>query len=67
MPAKQVPGGQKTKVHYTLEDISEGTGQKAKEESLSDTAKREEQPEEKIYRWTDENGKVHYSDKPIKN
>ncbi len=67
MPAKQAPAGQKTKVHYTLEDISEGTGQKAKEESLSDTHKREEQPEVKIYRWTDENGKVHYSDKPIKN
>jgi uncharacterized membrane protein required for colicin V production len=66
-PSKQAPGGQKNKVHYTLEDITEGTGKRAKEESLSDTAKREEQPEEKIYRWTDENGKVHYSDKPIKN
>lgn len=67
MPVKQLPAGQKSKAHYTLEDITEGTGQKAKEESLSDTHKREEQPEVKIYRWTDENGKVHYSDKPIKN
>ena len=64
---KQSPTAQKSKAHYTLEDITEGTGQKAKEESLSDTHKREEQPEVKIYRWTDENGKVHYSDKPIKN
>ena len=66
-PVKQVPAGQKSNVHYTLEDITQGTGQKAKEESLTDTHKREEQPEEKVYRWTDENGKVHYSDKPIKN
>lgn len=64
-PVKETPTGEKNKVHYTLEDISEGTGQKAKEESLTDTHKREEQPEVKIYRWTDENGKVHYSDKPI--
>lgn len=66
-PVKPVPTGQKSNVHYTLEDITQGTGKKAKEESLSDTHKREEQPEEKVYRWTDENGKVHYSDKPIKN
>lgn len=66
-PVKPVPTGQKSNVHYTLEDITQGTGQKAKEESLSDTHKREEQPEEKVYRWTDEDGKVHYSDKPIKN
>lgn len=66
-PVKPVPAGQKSNVHYTLEDITQGTGQKAKEESLTDTHKREEQPEEKVYRWTDENGKVHYSDKPIKN
>lgn len=66
-PVKQIPAGQKSNVHYTLEDITQGAGPKAKEESLSDTHKREEQQEEKIYRWTDEDGKVHYSDKPIKN
>ena len=65
---KQSPATQKSNVHYTLEDITQGTGEKAKEvEALSETHKREEQQEEKIYRWTDENGKVHYSDKPIKN
>ena len=68
LPAKPVPNEQKSNVHYTLEDITQGAGQKAKEaESLTNTNKREEQPEVKIYRWTDENGKVHYSDKPIKN
>ncbi|HOY22450.1 MAG TPA: CvpA family protein [Cellvibrio sp.] len=66
-PGKTISTGQKSNVHYTLEDITQGTGEKAKEKSLSDTHKREEQPEEKVYRWTDENGKVHYSDKPIKN
>ena len=65
-PVKKIPAGQKSNAHYTLEDITEGTGRKAKEESQSDTNEKE-QPEVKIYRWTDENGKVHYSDKPIKN
>lgn len=27
----------------------------------------EEKPKTTIYRWTDENGQVHYSDKPVKN
>jgi hypothetical protein len=67
-PGIQAPAPQKSNVHYTLEDITQGTGEKTKAvEALSETHKREELPEEKIYRWTDENGKVHYSDKPIKN
>jgi uncharacterized membrane protein required for colicin V production len=65
---------QPTKVHYTVEDITEdnrqqarATEEAAKAETGSPNSKKEEQTETKLYRWTDENGKVHFSDKPIKN
>jgi len=62
-PAQLKPQG-----HYSVEDITEESGSKATVvEPQSHAEKSETQPEVKIYRWTDENGKVHYSDKPLKN
>lgn len=57
----------KSSVHYTVEDITNGSRPSETEtEAESQNNKKEEQTETKLYRWTDENGKVHFSDKPIK-
>ncbi|RYY02410.1 MAG: DUF4124 domain-containing protein [Gammaproteobacteria bacterium] len=53
----------KSNVHYTVEDITHGNKRVTESGNSSSQA---EQVEEKLYRWTDENGKVHYSDKSIK-
>jgi len=64
----------KSTVRYTVEDITNGVHQQAKdaeeekeEKAETKSSKQEEQTETKLYRWTDENGKVHFSDKPIKS
>ncbi len=66
-----LPATEKENVHYTIEDITNGTAQHTDEIPAEDTRKKtaqsEQQTEQKLYRWTDENGKVHFSDKPIKN
>lgn len=59
----------KSKTHYVVEDITNGVKQTHNNSGAenSNTDKKSEQQEEKLYRWTDEDGKVHYSDKPIKH
>jgi|GEM_PF-596546 len=67
-------GRENEKVRYTIEDITNGSDQnnsevEAENNETTPTSKQqaEEATEQKLYRWTDENGKVHFSDKPIKN
>lgn len=67
-PDSLQPAPKKPKIHYTVEDITQGTSKRTSEPTAeSEEQKKAAEPEEKIYKWTDENGKVHYSDKPIKN
>jgi uncharacterized membrane protein required for colicin V production len=48
---------------YQVKDIN----QMDRTETTQNSAEKgEEKPSNTIYRWTDENGQVHYSDKPIK-
>ncbi|MET0355893.1 MAG: CvpA family protein [Cellvibrio sp.] len=62
---------EKNNMHYTIEDITNGPAQQheevADEDTKTSTEKKTGQPEQKLYRWTDENGKVHFSDKPVKS
>ncbi len=44
-------------------DNEEEISEKAEEKLLE---KAEKKPEPQIYQWTDENGKIHYSDSPLK-
>ena len=64
-------GRENEKVNYTIEDITNGShqnnGELDVENKLTSKQQAEENTEQKLYRWTDENGKVHYSDKPIKD
>jgi uncharacterized membrane protein required for colicin V production len=58
--------------HYVVEDITDAVNQTDTNNNkasnrLNTNEKTEEIPEPKLYRWTDEDGKVHYSDKPIKH
>jgi uncharacterized membrane protein required for colicin V production len=55
-----------TNEHYKIEDITNGIPQESEPEETKPADKKAEQTETKLYRWTDENGKVHFSDKPIK-
>lgn len=55
-----------TSEHYKVEDITHGIPQDSEAETAEPANKKAEQTETKLYRWTDENGKVHFSDKPIK-
>ncbi|PUA26564.1 MAG: colicin V production CvpA [Cellvibrio sp. 79] len=48
---------------YRVQDLNQ-TNQVA---TPTEVAEEEEKAPTKIYRWTDENGHVHYSDKPVKN
>jgi hypothetical protein len=63
---EQTSDVKKSNVHYTIEDITNGTDHHVESAASSEAVKKAEHTEEKLYRWTDENGKVHYSDKPIK-
>ncbi len=68
-PTNSKPGDNNTKSnHYKVTDITEGLKQKQAEPALEkNTTQTEEKIEKQIYRWTDESGKVHYSDKPTKD
>lgn len=63
--AKVAPG--ETKSFSDSENILQPSSIENVEETQEKTAeKAEKKPEPKIYQWTDENGKIHYSDSPIK-
>lgn len=49
--------------NYEIQDRSKPSVSSAE---ISTKTATEEKPPTKIYRWTDENGKVHYSDKEVK-
>ncbi len=76
-PAPQkanAPEPRSTKMtRYEVEDITNGVKQinEAPANKQSPTGEKETEadktPEQKLYRWTDADGKVHYSDKPIKH
>jgi len=57
----------KPKKYYVVEDITDGVQQNRAPEANPTLDKKKEIQEEKLYRWTDEDGSVHYSDKPIKH
>jgi uncharacterized membrane protein required for colicin V production len=50
---------------YEINDIS-NAHKNVQQPLSSDNAKPEKKPDPKIFRWTDENGKVHYSDNATK-
>lgn len=52
---------------YEVEDITNGVKQTNEPQKGNDDAEADKVPEQKLYRWTDADGKVHYSDKPIKH
>lgn len=52
---------------YEVEDITNGVKQTNEPQKGNDDTEADKVPEQKLYRWTDADGKVHYSDKPIKN
>ena len=52
---------------YQIQDISEANTPATRAMSSMDSpAEEDSKPARTIYRWTDENGQVHYSDKPVK-
>jgi uncharacterized membrane protein required for colicin V production len=51
--------------NYQVQDINEGATDTAP--ATNNAADEESKPAVTIYRWTDENGRVHYSDKPVKD
>lgn len=53
--------------HYKIEDITHGVAQDRQLEANTEADKKAEKTETTLYRWTDENGKVHFSDKPVKD
>lgn len=61
------PSNMSSITRYEVEDITNGV-KPMKEESTEKNADGSEPvPEKKLYRWTDKDGNLHYSDKPIKN
>lgn len=57
---------------YQIRDVNEaesGTNAKLTNNDVADNNSTDEnlKPAATIYRWTDENGQVHYSDKPVKS
>jgi uncharacterized membrane protein required for colicin V production len=48
---------------YRVQDVNEASIHTA--QAPTESAAADEKPATTIYRWTDENGQVHYSDKPV--
>lgn len=48
---------------YRVQDINEASNNTT--QAPTDSTAADEKPATTIYRWTDENGQVHYSDKPV--
>lgn len=51
---------------YQVRDINEANMGVNTEPVTNNSAGEDSKPATTIYRWTDENGQVHYSDKPVK-
>lgn len=52
--------------NYQVRDINEATTGTNTTPTTNPSAHEDSKPATTIYRWTDENGQVHYSDKPVK-
>lgn len=52
---------------YRVHDLNQTNRMETTSAASTEAAEEEEKAPAKIYRWTDENGRVHYSDKPVKN
>lgn len=52
--------------NYQVRDVNEATTSGNAAAATNNSAAEDSKPPTTIYRWTDENGQVHYSDKPIK-
>ncbi len=53
---------------YQVQDISDAGANATSNNSMKQNASGEDdKPATTIYRWTDENGQVHFSDKPVKD
>jgi len=55
---------------YQVKEINEAETARtptANDPTYSSSAEDDSKPAKTIYRWTDENGQVHYSDKPVKD
>lgn len=61
--ASNSPAASNRTEHYQIQDISDDKDTPPPQADLPD---EENKPAAAIYRWTDKDGKVHYSDKPIK-
>lgn len=53
--------------NYQVRDINEVPTDTHTAPATQNSADEDSKPAKTIYRWTDENGQVHYSDKPVKN
>lgn len=52
---------------YQVRDINDGSTGANTAPAINNAADEDAKPATTIYRWTDENGQVHYSDKPVKD
>jgi len=55
---------------YQVKEVNEAETARtttANDPTYSSSAEDDSKPAKTIYRWTDENGQVHYSDKPVKD
>lgn len=52
--------------NYQVRDINEADTGANTAPATNNSAEADSKPATTIYRWTDENGQVHYSDKPVK-
>lgn len=52
--------------NYQVRDINEATTGTNTAPVTNNTSDEDSKPATTIYRWTDENGQVHYSDQPVK-
>lgn len=53
--------------NYQVRDINEATSGTNTTPVITNASDEDSKPATTIYRWTDENGQVHYSDKPVKS
>ena len=52
--------------NYQIHNINSETGAARATQTIEGAGSEDSKPATTIYRWTDENGQVHYSDKPVK-
>lgn len=53
--------------NYQVQDINEADTDTNTAPATNNSTDKNSKPAKTIYRWTDDNGRVHYSDKPVKD